>query len=309
MPRKKKSPRPVGYTVQKHGKNLFDVTYDVGHRKLKDWEEWVLLSSDRHWDNPMSNWDLQTKHLEEALERGAGIIDAGDLFCAMQGKYDPRSSKSSVREIHQVPDYLDSLITTSTTFFEPYAQNFIVQACGNHESSIRKRHETDLIERFCATMKYKTGYKVHNGGYSGFVRFRLRAKGKTMGRLLTLHYSHGYGGGGPVTKGVIQSNRKAVYLPDADIVISGHVHESWQIELMRVRCGKRKIYHDSQLHVCLPTYKEEYKDGFGGWHVERGAPPKPIGACWLRLYYDAARIDGHNSLPRGLSYQIIKTGG
>jgi hypothetical protein len=26
------------------------------------------------------------------------------------------------------------------------------------------------------------------------------------------------------------------------------------------------------------TYKEEYGDGSKGWHVERGAPPKPVGS-------------------------------
>lgn len=33
------------------------------------------------------------------------------------------------------------------------------------------------------------------------------------------------------------------------------------------------------------TYKNDYRDGSSGWHVETGKPPKPIGAVWLRLYY------------------------
>ena len=102
---------------------------------------------------------------------------------------------------------------------------------------------------------------------------------------MILHYSHGAGGGGPVTKGVIKTARKAVYLPDPHIVISGHIHESWKVDLMRLRLGKTGTYHDKQTHLCIPTYKEEFKDGYDGWHVERGAPPKPIGAYWLRLFY------------------------
>ena len=31
------------------------------------------------------------------------------------------------------------------------------------------------------------------------------------------------------------------------------------------------------------TYKEEYEDGSKGWHVERGAPPKPLGGRILKL--------------------------
>jgi hypothetical protein len=29
------------------------------------------------------------------------------------------------------------------------------------------------------------------------------------------------------------------------------------------------------------AYKEEYGDGSKGWHIERGASPKPIGGRWL----------------------------
>ena len=294
------------FHVSKTGKNLFDINLMLGDRKVSQFEQWVLLTSDRHWDNPKSDHALQKKHLDEALERNAVIIDAGDLYCAMQGKYDPRSSKSDLRPEHQVSNYLDALIKTGADFFAPYAKNFAMVAAGNHEASIKKRHETDLTERFCSTMNYISGETVHNGGYSGFVRFKLidiiQGKQKNLGRNVTLHYSHGYGGGGPVTKGVIQTNRKATYLPDADIVISGHVHESWQIELMRVRVGRTKIYHDTQTHICLPTYKEEFGTGFGGWHVERGAPPKPIGAVWLRFYY----LNSHDPIKRGMKYEITR---
>jgi len=294
------------FHVTKTGKNLFDVNMFLEDKIPSEWEQWVLLSSDRHWDNPKSDHTLQKKHLDQALERNAVIIDAGDLYCAMQGKYDKRSAKSDVRPEHQVNNYLDALIKTGADFFAPYAKNFALIAAGNHEAAIKKRHETDLTERVCSTINYISGETVYNGGYSGFVRFRLTDlqpdRNRTLGRNVTLHYSHGYGGGGTVTKGIIQTNRKAVYLPDADIVISGHVHESWQIELMRVRVGRQKIFHDTQTHICLPTYKEEFGTGFGGWHVERGAPPKPLGAVWLRFFYSGSR----DIAKRGLNFEVTR---
>jgi hypothetical protein len=36
------------------------------------------------------------------------------------------------------------------------------------------------------------------------------------------------------------------------------------------------------LAIC-GVYKEEYEDGFGGWHVERGAPVKPTGGRILNF--------------------------
>jgi hypothetical protein len=46
------------------------------------------------------------------------------------------------------------------------------------------------------------------------------------------------------------------------------------------------------LHLKVPSYKEEYVDGYGGWHIERGGPPKPTGAVWLRLSARKTSKDG-----------------
>lgn len=59
------------------------------------WEQWVLLRSDVHHDNPKCDQKLEKKHLDQAKEYNAIIIDNGDLFCAMQGKYDKRASKDA----------------------------------------------------------------------------------------------------------------------------------------------------------------------------------------------------------------------
>jgi hypothetical protein len=40
------------------------------------------------------------------------------------------------------------------------------------------------------------------------------------------------------------------------------------------------------------TYKEEYGDGSKGWHVERGAPIKPVGGRILTIDYKRIRNNG-----------------
>ena len=135
-----------------------------------------------------------------------------------------------------------------------------------------------------------SGHPVPAGGYGGWVRFICQMT-KTRTRRIDLKYFHGSGGGGPVTRGVIQTNRMAVYLPDADIVVSGHTHDQWIVPVARERISTAgEVKMDEQSHVRCGTYKDEYGDGFGGWHVERGAPPKPLGALWLRLYRDGDAI-------------------
>ena len=274
--------------VERINPNVLDI--NISFKNRPDLNQWFLLSSDRHWDNPSSNLKLQKKHLDLARERNAKILDFGDLFCVMQGKYDRRSSKSHLRPEHQVDNYLDAVINTAVDWFSPYADMFALVSEGNHESAIRRHHETDLIERFVTTLNYKNGTQLTRGLYTGWVRFRFIRSSGSGSRVLNLNYTHGYGGGGPVTKGTIQANRKAVYLPDANFCVSGHIHEQWLLTQPRERIGmKGNLYIDEQVHICLPTYKEEYLIG-QDFHRERGRPPKPLGAYWLRFYMERDEI-------------------
>ena len=47
------------------------------------------------------------------------------------------------------------------------------------------------------------------------------------------------GGSAVVTKGVIDTNRRSVMLANADIVATGHIHESWEMPLMRKHLSTR----------------------------------------------------------------------
>lgn len=87
-----------------------------------------------------------------------------------------------------------------------------------------------------------------------------------------------------MTKGVIQTNRRQCMVAGANIIWSGHIHEAWHLEGMQVGTNKAgDVIHSTVHHVCTPTYKEEYGDGHCGWHVERMAPPKPLGGYWLQI--------------------------
>jgi len=254
-------------------------------------EWWVLCQSDEHQDNPDCDRALLKAHHELALERQAPILKYGDFFCAMQGKYDKRSDKSKVREEHQGGDYLDALVRTGADLLEPYAHHIVMLGRGNHEEAIHRRHETDITERTCERLRERTGAPVQAGGYGGWVRFQFELEKGGGRRSVLAHYFHGAGGGGPVTKGVIQTNRRqdSIY---ADIYLGGHVHEGWVLRRNRatLNAGNR-VVHESGIHICTPGYKDEYKDGHGGWHVETGKPPKPKGCVWLKFERDTHSRD------------------
>lgn len=251
----------MNYTVAKTDRNVLTVTMN----KVKNgWSQRFLLRSDAHHDNIDSRWDLEKDHLEEAKKIGAGVLDCGDLFCAMQGKYDYRSDKSKCRPEHQVNDYLDALVYTATDFYQPYAKNFIMLGIGNHETAIAKRHETNLSQRLADRLNDRAGSSIQVLGYSGWVRFQFRIH-KTSYYRQVLWYTHGYGGGGPVTEDMIQSSRQRVYVENADIMISGHVHRSWLQEYVKLRCKENGQVERREGWYCkLPTYKDAYKTGEGG---------------------------------------------
>jgi hypothetical protein len=273
-------------------RNVCTVDIDVDGPR---WEAWFLLRSDAHHDNPKCDQTLERKHLVQAVDRDAGIIDAGDLFCAMQGKFDKRADKSAVRPEHNNNHYLDSLVDTAAEFYKPFASHFLVAGLGNHETAISKRCETNLTERMVTLLNQslKEGGKQHRvqaGGYGGWIRFHFRIN-KTQRDSRTLYEFHGTGGGGPVTRGVIQTNRMAVFNPDADIILSGHTHDQWIVPIQRHRISDLGIpYQDEQIHVRTPGYKDAWRDGHGGWEVEKMLGPKPLGAAWLRFYREGKDI-------------------
>jgi predicted phosphodiesterase len=273
---------PLPFTVEHANRNVAVVRLNVSGER---WEQSFLLRGDVHWDNPQCNRELELKHLREAKERGAGIIDVGDLFCLMQGKYDPRKSMDGVRPEHQKKDYLGSVIRTATDYYAPYAHNFIVIGRGNHEQSIQERNGFDMTTAIVSSLNTRTGSNIQAGGYGGWVRFML-LRG-TRRNSLRLHYMHGYGGGGPVTQDLIQDQRRRTYVEGADVMVSGHTHDAWAVDTNKIRLNESNVVESRTVwSVKVPTYKDEFRDGYGGWHVETGKPPKPTGAWWLTISID-----------------------
>ena len=243
-----------------------------------------LLLSDVHWDNPHCNRDLLKKDLDEAVEREAGILTNGDIFCLMQGKYDKRKAKSDIREEHNNDSYLDSVVETAIDYFGPYAENLINMTMGNHEASILKHIETNVTERLVQGIntRYKPKQRILFGGYSGWVLFRFMDGNGSMTKRLK--YSHGGGGHSPVTEGVIGTKRRAAYLPDADIIWTGHLHQKWYMPDTRERLtAKGNIHEDRIHHIQTGTYKDEFFNQHLGFAIERQHPPQDMGGWWLTL--------------------------
>lgn len=246
----------------------------------------LAILSDLHWDNPDCDRELLKKHLDYCLEKNINVLLNGDTFCLMQGKYDPRSSKGKVRPEHQNPRYLDAVVETAAEWFAPYAEIITVVGYGNHETSILRRQETDVIQRFVALLNHvaKPVNAVYAGGYTGALRLQ-NVEGSNQDSY-NICYFHGSGGGGVVTRGEINLSRMAAMYEGFDCLTFGHIHELKETCLRKVELDRMgRMGFKEVLGLITGTYKDEYKEGYMGWHVERGAPNKPIGGKILEVTF------------------------
>jgi len=238
----------------------------------ENWEQWVLLSSDIHFDSRVCDRKLLTKHFTQAKEKDAPIFVFGDFFDAMGTKKDPRSQMSHIRPEYTTKEgYLNLISNDAIDFCKDYPVAFVSE--GNHEQNITKRHEIDIIELLCR------GIDAKQGGWAGYLRLAFTDANGSARRKFDLYYNHGGGGNSPVTKGTIQTNRRGVAF-DADIFVSGHNHNRWVMELMRQRVDKMgNVKSRPQNHINLGTYK-----GQDDWERQMGFPSPNKGGVWLRFY-------------------------
>jgi len=257
------------------------------------WEQWLWLTSDNHFDAVNCNRKTLKSHLDEAKARNALIFVFGDWFDAMQGRFDPRRSMSEVRPEYRADNYYDLIVDDSEKFLAPYAENIILITDGNHETAVEKNASINLTDRLVKGLRSK-GSQVQRGGYGGWVKLLFdMSGGKRAGprKSINIKYHHGSGGNAPVTKGVIQTNRQAVYLPDADIVVNGHNHQAYDVPLVRERISDLGVqYFDLVHYIRTSGYKQDYGDGGRGWAVEKGFAPSPIGGCWVHITCQIPKI-------------------
>ena len=266
----------------RHSKNVHELLLEGSDVR-------IAMLSDLHWDNPHCDRNLLKRHLDYCLEEDIPVMINGDMFCLMQGRGDNRRNKSDIRPEHNNAMYLDSIVNTAVEWFMPYAHIIKLVGYGNHETAIIKWQETDILQRFVDLLNFKAGSNIQTGGYGGWLVIKQTPQGNSTSSFTTkIKYFHGSGGGGIVTKGAINLTRALETYEGFEVFTMGHIHENSCRNDVRdtVESHPQSGYTLKQKHIHLMltgTYKEEYGDGSQGWHVERGAPIKPLGGRILTI--------------------------
>lgn len=245
---------------------------------------WV---SDLHLDAPECWRELLTAHLDEAVRRDAMIFDIGDVLDVIASRMDPRGNKGNVRAEDNTGHYLDSVVANAARFLHPYRNHIAVLGTGNHEAAIYKKLETDLTARLIEKLNHERAPEltpIQRGNYRYWVVFQGYTTSRGAMYSKTVVGYHGSGGGGEVTKGAMQAQRKMAIFA-ADAVVLGHIHERWDMEL-RQEClsptTKEPIIRE-QRTIQLGSYKTDWRlDGKATWHMMKpGGTPKPMGGKFV----------------------------
>lgn len=224
--------------------------------KSKEKKAWLFTCSDVHFDNPKCDRKLFFKHMDLAIERGAMIAITGDLFCLMQGKYDPRGSKSNVRPEHNKAKNHDSFVL--------YSNNL---------------SDLSVLQSMCVKVGLKSTMYSENEK-RGTSRLNVSTRNSTFfahGRYNKVPYS------GTVWC-VNVNNGTLVVRRNGCVMVTQNTHDGWIVTHPRLRKNhsKRTVDVVNQWHIKTGTYKEEYGDG-SGWAVERIAMPKYLGGCFTEF--------------------------
>jgi predicted phosphodiesterase len=262
------------------------------YRKAKDF--YFLLVSDLHIDSPGFDKKLALEYFDEAVEKQARIFINGDTVSVIL-KNDKKRYMKSVDK-YRNDNALNEITEEAIEFLKPYVNYIDVIGVGNHEVSIMKYHDYDIIRQVVMSlnkMRDKNLEPIRQGGYQGFIRLNFWHDGKSeksAKRYYDIFYNHGQGGQAEITKGMIDIARRE-YI-DADLIWLGHKHKFIQDNDMpliwldregRIRTKHRRGLITGSFKSDLRAYdieEEGYKSSFG---LEKMRTLESKGAAFLKI--------------------------
>ncbi len=283
--------------IQRHNPATFTLTIPCqAHQKQS-----MMLASDIHFDSSHCDIKRFTEHLKLANDEKAPVLIAGDFFDAMQGHDDPRRSPEELKAEYKVSHYFDAIVLDASHYLQQFKDVPLwLFGMGNHESSVMRKINTNLLERLAYDMRLH-GQTAEAAGYWGYLRIMMDYTKGGDKLSKNLYWHHGVSSGAPVTKGVIQVNRQGVYLHDADIVLNGHNHQSYWMPVQVERVSKKTmdVYTESVHYFRTPGYKMSPSDSGSvvGYGAEKHRAPTPKGCVFLDFEY-------HKGSPLQLEHRI-----
>jgi len=220
------------------------------------------LMSDIHIDSPGHDKIRFNGDMDRLASERARILFNGDIVDGILPTDRKRYSRSgdaqkTDAQTNEIADYAVSRLA-------PYADYIDYLGAGNHEFSIVKYNNTDILSMIARDLNKIRSSKlpqIMRGGYVGFIYLHFHRSGESVKRYV-IYRDHGKGGNSPVTKGTIGLNRLYGTF-DCDLAWLGHSHTSiidsasqWQIGVS----SNGKYYQRQKVGIITPGYQRNFDE-------------------------------------------------
>ena len=239
----------------------------------------VVWVSDLHKDSEYSEWKKVKKYLDENPD--VYIVFGGDSLDVMQFVNDKRGSKSSTLPQYNQTDYANQVIKdVREDIIIPYKDRIISWNRGNHDNSIIKRHNIDLLNLICGT-------DVHIHEYSGYIILSAPRTHDLKNTRVIINFCHSPFSGGTRSKGSLSIDIAKANYPSADIWITEHIHDGF-IHPVRHEfiSSKNTIVQKTKWYVQNIAAKQETQGKRNGFHHETNKGNRASGFVEMEFTYD-----------------------
>ncbi|MFA5132659.1 MAG: hypothetical protein WC444_05055 [Candidatus Paceibacterota bacterium] len=246
----------------------------------------LTVYGDLHEDSRMCNIKKLHEHMNHRAKLKnamfVGIGDMSDWILPSDKRYTP--SNTRIDAIHPgYDDLIDREIMRQAEFYKKFP--WAVLGMGNHCLKPLKVHYTNPAERLAQILGCKYG------GYSGFLRIRIRQKGKMKNYVssdivgsVTILYHHG-AWGGRVIKGFGGARDWGRAHEGWDVLCYGHSHQTVVHQEVRKMMTHRGNIVDKDVYIVnCGTFYSGVADGGPPSYAERGGfPPVSVGAPLITI--------------------------
>lgn len=227
----------------------------------------VRLMSDTHIGGRHVDYELIGWELLDARQRNLRVNLNGDIFDAIfpQDRKRFRLSVPHPRVLAARENMLKEAKDWAFEIFSPYADLIDVIGVGNHDDSVAKYHNEDLILWLVNALNEHLkhmgiSHRVCYGGYCGWIGYLFKT-GRKLVESFRIQYHHGGGGAAPVTKGMIDFNRTHSWVEGADVIWKGHKHTKMvdKDAVMRCRRDCSGVEISPRLNLFTGCYDNVYR--------------------------------------------------
>lgn len=257
------------------------------------------LFSDIHIDSPAHDRKSFEEDMNAIAAKKGRVFINGDIVDGIMPTDRKRYARAGdqFKEDSQINARVDLVVER----LKPWADHIDYIGFGNHEASIVKYNNTDilhLIAKDLSAYRSKALPAIRRSGYVGFIELKFARNGGGVQRFV-IYRTHGNGGNSPVTLGTIALNRLYTTY-NADLCWIGHSHNSlidksgWNMGVS----PQGNVYRTRRMGIITAGYQKNFEErtwGDGDFYrnnfaEERFLTPTSIGCGELTLSVDSRGI-------------------